>query len=257
MTEQASASAAPEGRRTPMLEVRDVGKRFGEIVALKGVSFDVADGEVLGVAGPNGSGKSTLFNVITGLYPGTGRVVFQGEDISRRGPNRVCRRGIARTFQLPQTFATMTVEDNVRVGAHFGGRAGRRKREVISEALELTGLIAKRLVLAKHLDLLDKKLTMLAAALSTQPKMLLLDEPMGGLSPSEISRLGSLLIKLNRQRGLSLIVIEHKVRKLVELSDRMMILYNGERVSIGPPHVVVNEQRVIDLYLGKAIGAES
>jgi branched-chain amino acid transport system ATP-binding protein len=236
-----------------VLELTNVGKRFAEIVALKDVSVTVREAEVLGIAGPNGSGKSTLFNVVGGVYRGTGRVLLRGENIMSLSPDRVCRRGVGRTFQIPQVFTTMTVEDNVRVGARFGGAPRQRTQELIDEALEFVGLSARRREGAGHLDLLGRKLLMLAAALATEPFLLMLDEPMGGLTPAEIGQLSGLILKLRDERRLTPIVIEHKVRTLVELSDRLMILFNGERIALGPPQEVVNDQRVIDLYLGKVI----
>ncbi|MCL4368814.1 MAG: ABC transporter ATP-binding protein [Actinobacteria bacterium] len=253
--EQTTASAHPDGSRAggqkaAILQVVDVAKTFNAIVALKCVNFEVAEGEIFGIAGPNGAGKSTLFNVIAGSFRGTGRIVFRGEDIMGLAPHAACRLGIARTFQIPQLFSSMTVGDNVRVGAHFGGRARRDERKLIREALEAVGLADRESAPAKHLDLLEKKLTMLAAALATEPWLLLLDEPMGGLSPAEVAEFSKLIARLNRERHITVIVIEHLIRKLAELSDRMMILYHGEEIALGPPAEVVSDQRVVDLYLG-------
>ena len=250
LTDSREALPSPGRAREPVLQLQNVGKRFGEIVALKDVDLEVCRGEILGIAGPNGSGKSTLFNAVAGVYRPTGRVLLEGANIVGLGPDRVCRRGIARTFQIPQVFTSMTVEDNVLVGAHFGRKNRRGTRKAVDEALATTGLEDRRSVVAEHLDLLDRKLTMLAAALATDPFLLLLDEPMGGLTPAEIGQFGSHIVRLNRECDMTIIVIEHKVRKLVELSDRLMILYNGERVALGLPDEVVNDPRVIDLYLG-------
>lgn len=249
-----AAEAALEAPTTPVvLELVEVGKHFGEIVALNNVSVAVHEGEVLGIAGPNGSGKSTLFNVVAGVYRGTGKVLLRDHDIMSLSPDRVCRKGIGRTFQVPQVFATMSVADNVRVGARFGGAHRRRTEELIKESLEFVGLWGRRDVAAKHLDLLERKLVMLAASLATEPFLLMLDEPMGGLTPAEIAALSGLILKLRDGRGVTPIVIEHKVKTLVELSDRLMILFNGERIALGRPEEVVNDQRVIDLYLGKVL----
>jgi ABC-type branched-subunit amino acid transport system ATPase component len=243
--------APPAPTDPAVLELIDIGKRFGAITALKGVSVTVREGEVLGIAGPNGSGKSTLFNVVAGVYRGTGHVLLRGEDIMALSPDRVCRRGVARTFQIPQVFATMTIEDNVRVGARFGGAPRHRTQELIDRSLEFVGLSSRRKVAAKHLDLLGRKLLMLAAALATEPFLLMLDEPMGGLTPVEIAQLTGLILKLRDEHSVTPIVIEHKVKTLVELSDRLMILFSGERIALGPPQEVVNDQQVVDLYLGK------
>lgn len=240
----------PAGEPTPVLAVMDLGKDFGEIAALRGLSFEVFPGEAFGIAGPNGAGKSTLFNLIAGKYSGTGRILFEGRDILGLKPHRACRRGIGRTWQIPAVFDTMTVEENVRVGARFGRPSDRTERERIRSALAAVGMEEKADRTAKHLDLLEKKLTMLAAALATNPSLLLLDEPMGGLAPTEIDRFGALIGGLNRETGLTLIVIEHLIRKLVQLTDRMLILYHGERIALGRPVEVVNDPRVIDLYIG-------
>jgi branched-chain amino acid transport system ATP-binding protein len=245
------AAPAP-GRQGPLLRVENVGKRFGEIVALKDVSVEVARGEVLGVAGPNGAGKTTLFNVIAGRYSGTGHVFLEGENTIGMKPHQLCHRGVARTFQIPLLFSSLSVEDNVRVGAQFGGRSRHDRQAAVDEGLTAVGMNERRGWPASQLNLLGKKLTMVAAALATAPRLLLLDEPMGGLAPTEIKVLGELVRRLNKESGITIIVIEHLVRKLVELSDRLMILSNGERIALGAPLDVVNDARVIELYLGTA-----
>ncbi len=233
-----------------MLAVRDVGKRFGEIVALKGIHLTVEAGDVHGIAGPNGAGKTTLFNVIAGALRGSGQVVFNGTDIMGLKPHRICHLGIARTFQIPVLFSSMTVRENVAVGAHFGRRRRRVEKDIVAECLDFVGLAGKEDLPAPRVDLLDKKLTMLAAALATQPSLLLLDEPMGGLAPSETARFGALIARLNEERGMTIVIIEHLIRKLVELSNKLMILDHGEEIALGEPRAVVSDQRVIDLYLG-------
>jgi branched-chain amino acid transport system ATP-binding protein len=253
----ASAQTQPEppaaherGRREAVLTVSDVGKRFGEIVALKGINLTVEAGDVHGIAGPNGAGKTTLFNVIAGALHGTGQVNFNGTNVMGLKPHRICHLGIARTFQIPVLFSSMTVRENVAVGAHFGGRGRQAEKEIVADCLDFVGLSGKENLPAPRVDLLDKKLTMLAAALATQPSLLLLDEPMGGLAPSETARFGDLITRLNEERGMTIVIIEHLIRKLVELSNKLMILDHGEEIALGEPRAVVGDQRVIDLYLG-------
>jgi len=243
-------AARDSGRPEGVLSVQNVGKRFGEIVALRDVNMEVEKCDVFGIAGPNGAGKTTLFNVVAGAFAGTGHVMFEGADIMGLKPHQVAHRGIARTFQVPVLFASMTVEENVLVGAHFGGRWGKREHEVVAENLSYVGLGEKAQTAARHVDLLDKKLTMLAAALATNPSLLLLDEPMGGLAPAEIALFGNLIRRLNEERGMTVIVIEHLIRKLVELSNKLMILDHGIEVRVGSPREVVTDPQVIELYLG-------
>jgi branched-chain amino acid transport system ATP-binding protein len=228
------------------LEVDNVSLSFGKLAVLNGVSFAVEPGEVFGIAGPNGAGKTTLFNVITGFYHGSGRVAFDGRRLGRLGPHAVCRRGLARTFQAPQLFPSLSTIENVRVGAYFGGRdeAG------ADEALQFVGLQAKRDLPVESLSLQDKKLTMIAAALATKPSMLLLDEPVGGLSPKEVSEAVELFRRINQELGLTLVVIEHVMRVLTALAGRLLILSNGKDVCIGSPEKVCADPEIIDLYLG-------
>ena len=233
-----------------ILEVKSLNKSFGELAAVKDLSFEVERGEVFGIAGPNGAGKTTLFNVITGFYQGSGDIIFGGRSIKGLRPHQVCHKGIARTFQIPQLFLTLPMVENVKVGAHFGVRGARGEREGIREAINLVGLQGKENVIAANLNLFDKKLAMLAAALATKPKLLLLDEPIGGLSPTEVRQTITLFQKINQELGLTIIVIEHLMKVLAELSHRLMILHNGEKICIGSPQEVTKDKRVIEVYLG-------
>ncbi len=233
-----------------ILQVNNVTQCFGQLAAVKDLSFEVEKGEIFGIAGPNGAGKTTLFNLITGFYQGLGDIILDGRSIKGLRPHQICHKGIARTFQIPQLFSTLPMIENVRVGAHFGVRGPHDERESINEAINLVGLQGKENVIVANLNLFDKKLTMLAAALATKPKLLLLDEPVGGLSPIEVRQVIILIQKINQELGLTVIVIEHLMKVLTKISKRLMILHNGEKICIGPPQEVTKDKRVIEVYLG-------
>ena len=239
-----------EGVFVEILQANKVTKYFGELAAVKDLSFEVERGEIFGIAGPNGAGKTTLFNVITGFYQGSGDIIFDNINIMGLRPHQVCRKGIARTFQIPELFLTLPVLENVKVGTHFGAHGVQNEKEHINEVINLVGLQGRGNVIAANLNLFDKKLTMLAAALATKPKLLLLDEPIGGLSPTEVRQTITLFQKINQELGLTIIVIEHLMKVLTELSQRLMILHNGEKICIGPPQEVTKDKRVIEVYLG-------
>lgn len=233
-----------------ILQVKNLTKYFGELAAVKELSFEVEKGEIFGIAGPNGAGKSTVFNLIAGVYRGSGDIVFDNMNISKLRPYQVCHKGIARTFQIPETFITLSLFDNVKIGAHFGGAGAHDEKENINEAVNFVGLQGKENAITANLNLFDKKRTMLAAALVTKPKLLLLDEPIGGLSPTETKQSVDLFQKINKELGITIIIIEHLMKVLVGLSQRLMILQNGEEICIGPPREVVKDKRVIEVYLG-------
>ena len=234
-----------------LLSIIDLDMRFGNLIALDKVSFDVAQGEVFGIAGPNGAGKTTLFNVIAGQYNGTGKIIFDGQEIQNLTPHRVCHRGIARTFQIPKIFPSLTIYQNVKFGAHFGNReSGRGKNELI-DILKMAELEGKMDELARNVDLFTKKRTMFAAAVATRPKLLLLDEPIGGLNPEEIEYFLRLVGRVRVELGVTIIIIEHLMEYLMELSDRLMILDFGKQISIGTSSEVAKDKRVIEIYLGE------
>jgi branched-chain amino acid transport system ATP-binding protein len=221
---------------------------FGSLVALSNVDLHVEKGEILGIAGPNGAGKSTLFNVISGLYPpSSGRVVFDGHDMTGLKAHQMCHRGIARTFQIPKTFPTMTVYDNIRVGSLFGDGKKDRSDEIITY-LNLKDQVDR---VASKLDLYNEKLVMLAAALATDCKLLLLDEPLAGLSMVEINGFLRLTRKINQEWHITIIIIEHILDMLMDVSDRMMILDNGAVIYDGAPEKVRQDRKVIEVYLGE------
>jgi branched-chain amino acid transport system ATP-binding protein len=229
-----------------ILETRGVCKNFGRLAALVQVSFAVEEGEIFGIVGPNGAGKSTLFNCIAGLYrPTSGRIFFAGHEITGLAPDQVCRRGIARTFQIPATFHSLSIYDNIR--ATFG--AGRTDH--VGDILDFLGLAPQAHNPARNLDLYTTKLVMLGAALATNCRLLMLDEPMAGLSLVEIQRFLELLRRINEERHITVIIIEHLLDILVGIAHRMMVLHNGEVLCIGSPREVTRDSRVVEVYLGK------
>lgn len=234
----------------PLLEVRDLSQAFGAMLAVKNLSFEVHQGEILGIAGPNGAGKTTLFNVTTGFLQGTGEVIFEGENINKLKPYQICHRGIARTFQVPLIFSTLDVFHNVKFGAHFGNRDVKDENQAVREAIDFAGLTGREKTIAENVDLLHKKLIMIASALATGPKLLLLDEPIGGLSPAEIGPLMKVIQRINQELGITIIMIEHLMKVLKELSDRLMILHYGEKICIGHPEEVMADEKVREVYLG-------
>jgi len=240
------------GVNCPMiLKVEEVSKWFGKLAAVHNLSFEVDENEVFGIAGPNGAGKTTLLNVIAGRYRGSGQIIFDNMDISGLRPHQICRKGIARTFQIPLLISSLNVIENVRVGAHFGNETdGQNEKDRIDRAIDFVGLRSKEDIPAKNLDLFHKRLTMFAAALATSPRLLLLDEPISGLSPLEIRNLIALIRRINEELGMTIIIIEHIMRVLTELCQRLMILNNGERICIGAPQEVTRDKRVREVYLG-------
>ncbi len=244
---------------TPVLSVRNVSKHFGALAAVKDLSFDVAPGEVLGIGGPNGAGKTTLFEMISGLNPATsGTISFAGRDITHASPEAICHAGIARTFQLNAGFDTLSVRDTVRLAAYFGreDRAtpglslGRESEERVDEALAFAGLTDRQHRITGKLPVLDRKLLMLASAVATEPRLILMDEPVGGLNAREIDQMMTLVRSL-KARGITVILIEHVMRFLVALSTRVMILHHGEKIYEGSPGGLVRDRTVIDVYLGE------
>ncbi len=237
-----------------ILEVNGVTQRFGELRAVDDLSFTVEKGEMFGIAGPNGAGKSTLFNMITGFYHYTGEIIFDKVNITKLRPHQICHKGIARTFQIPQLFLTLPLADNLKVGAHFGAHThdAESEEQDIKKIASLLGLSGKENILPANLSLYDKKLTMLGIALATKPRLLLVDEPIGGLSPMETKQFMNLIQKINKEIGLTIVIIEHLMKALTKLSKRMMILENGRRIALGPPQEVVKDERVIEIYLGRS-----
>jgi branched-chain amino acid transport system ATP-binding protein len=183
------------------------------------------------------------------MLRGSGNIVFDNQNISGLRPDQVCQKGIARTFQIPVVFPTLTVSRNVEVGAYFGTQGTQRKKGIINEVINFVGLQGKENVVAAGIDLFSKKMTMLAAALATKPKLLLLDEVVAGLSPTETSQFVELVGKINRELGITIMVIEHLMKVLTEICQRLMIVHYGEQICIGPPKEVTENSRVREIYL--------
>jgi branched-chain amino acid transport system ATP-binding protein len=234
-----------------LLEIQNVTKDFGGLVALRDVSFDIGPGEVVGLIGPNGAGKSTLFNVVTGIErPSAGKVLFEGRNIVGLRPHEVARLGISRTFQSVRPFLSYTVEENLKVGAFFGRRDVGRPSERIKRALELTGLEQTRDQLVSTLPIERRKLVEVARALASSPKLLLLDEPMAGLNPSEVKVFIDLVRRVNRE-GVSVLVVEHLMRAITDISSRVVVLNAGMKIAEGKPEDVLKIEHVVGVYLGK------
>jgi branched-chain amino acid transport system ATP-binding protein len=240
-----------EDKTEVLLQVEKLTKKFGDFPAISNLDFSVESGDIFGIAGPNGAGKTTLFNIITGMLPSSsGEIFFNDKKITGLRPCRICHIGIARTFQVPTVFSTMTILENIEVAAHFGRKDGNDSSKIVQEILNIFGLKEKKNLLTESLNLFDKKLTMLAAALATNPKLLLLDEPIGGLSPLEVNNYIFLLKKVHKELSITIVIIEHLMKVLTELAQRLLILRNGEKICIGPPEEVTNNKEVIEAYLG-------
>lgn len=239
-----------------ILETKGVSKSFGNLAALVDVDLSIEEGMMFGIAGPNGAGKSTLFNVIAGVYPpSAGKILFDGEEITRLKAYQICRRGLARTFQIPKTFPSLSVRDNVRVGATFGSHGGAQtSQRRIDETLEFLGLLDRRHEKASNLDLYTTKLVMLAVALATECKLLMLDEPLAGLSMVEIHDFLELVSRINKDKRITVIIIEHLLDHLINVSQQMVILHNGSVIYAGDPDGVRRDRKVVEVYLGR--GAE-
>ncbi len=238
-----------------MLQVEEVSKRFGGLQALKNVNLTVKENSIAGLVGPNGSGKSTLLNLISGVYkPDSGKILFNGEDISKLAPHVICSRGITKTAQTVQSFPDMTATENVQISVLFNEKKSQAKVDSISrshELLEFVGIGKEKFgVPAKSLNVIELRRIQLAKALATNPKMLLLDELLTGLTPKECDQAIDIVKQINKQ-GVTVLIVEHVMRVIMGLCDTVTVLQHGEKICEGSPKEVVCNENVVNVYLGK------
>jgi len=235
----------------PILEISHVSRFFGGLAANHDITFSLEEGTITGLIGPNGAGKTTLFNCITGFYPPSrGEIFFHGRRINGLGPDRICELGMARTWQMVRPLAKMSVLDNILVGALLRTGSVKKARELAAEQLAVVRLEGKARLPAGGLPIGERKKLEMARVLATRPKLLLLDEVMGGLNPTESEELIELILAI-KQRGVSQMVIEHHMEAIMRVSDRVVVLNSGEKLAEGTPQEVSRDRAVIDAYLGE------
>jgi len=249
------------GENNIILTIKSLSKHFGALKAVDEVSFEVKRGEILGLIGPNGAGKTTIANVVTGTYPKTsGSVIFEDTDISNLKPYQIARKGLTRTFQVVKPLIGMTVEENVLVGSLYGRdkrntdmkNASKRAREII----KLVGLESKKDSLVSDITLPDLKKMEFARVLAMEPEVLFLDEVMAGLNPAEVEEASILVKRVRREKELTIVYIEHIMKAVMGISDRIVVLHHGRKIVEGTPQEVVNNSAVIEAYLGKRYARE-
>jgi branched-chain amino acid transport system ATP-binding protein len=249
---------ADQGGCMKILEGKGISRYFGGLAAVSNVNFYVDQGEVFGLIGPNGAGKTTLFNLISAaLVPKPGIITFKGENITGKKPYQICRMGIARTFQTVKVFENMPALQNVQVGSFFGTSARISSIEAdrrVTEALEFVGLSEMATTPAKDLTLANQKRIEVARALATKPELLMLDELMAGLNPTEVSETMQLIKKIS-DKGITIIMIEHVMKAIMGVCERIMVLHHGEKIAEGTPQAIANSPKVIEVYLGEQADA--
>ncbi|GAB4424639.1 MAG: ABC transporter ATP-binding protein [Anaerolineales bacterium] len=238
---------------TILLSVQGVGKRFGGLQALAHVTFDLPEGQILGLIGPNGAGKTTLFNCINGVYsPSEGRVIFRDKDVTAAKSYDLARMGMARTHQIVQPLNELSVQENVMVGACFGheNQTLAEARKTADEVLEFVGLATRTEQLAGSLNVAQKKRLEMARALASRPYLLLLDEVLAGLNPSEIEGMVETVKRIRSEHGITIIMIEHVMKAVMNVSDRIIVLDYGQQIAEGTPNEISKDEKVIEAYLG-------
>jgi branched-chain amino acid transport system ATP-binding protein len=235
-----------------MLEAKSISKSFRGLRAVHEASFDVPEGSIVGLIGPNGAGKTTIFNMVAGVFaPDAGEINFRGEKIHGLRPDQICAAGIGRTFQIVKPFAGLSVLDNVMVGGFLRTKSTLEARKISEQILEKLGLGPKRDLPASSLTLPDRKRLEVARALATRPRLLLLDEVMAGLRPTECDQLVAVFREINRAEGLTILLIEHVMRAVMALAGQIVVLHHGEVIARGTPEQVVRDPAVLECYLGE------